>query len=286
MKKKLLSVVISMITVFSLCILPVSAMRPDSDRVHDGIDVSEFQGDIDFDRVHECGIEVVYIRAGSGDYTDSYFESNARKARESDVKFGFYFYVTARDEAQAREQAIRFASLIRDKDYDCRPVMDFENFSGLSIREVNRIGTAFIEELHRRSGILPMIYTDAYAADNVWDDEFKKYPLWAADYDVYEPDITRVWRDGWSGFQYTDAGRVCGISGNDDRDRFTDTVYVTDDEKENRPDGDYFYYTVVSGDTLYSIASRYSTTVEELTRLNNIENPNLIYVGERIKVPF
>ena len=51
MKKKLLSVVISMITVFSLCILPVSAMRPDSDRVHDGIDVSEFQGDIDFDRV-------------------------------------------------------------------------------------------------------------------------------------------------------------------------------------------------------------------------------------------
>ena len=60
----------------------------------------------------------------------------------------------------------------------------------------------------------------------------------------------------------------------------------TDDEKENRPDGDYFYYTVVSGDTLYSIASRYSTTVEELTRLNNIENPNLIYVGERIKVPF
>ena len=67
MKKKLLSVVISMITVFSLCILPVSAMRPDSDRVHDGIDVSEFQGDIDFDRVHECGIEVVYIRAGSGD---------------------------------------------------------------------------------------------------------------------------------------------------------------------------------------------------------------------------
>lgn len=164
--------------------------------------------------------------------------------------------------------------------------MDFENFSGLSIREVNRIGTAFIEELHRRSGILPMIYTDAYAADNVWDDEFKKYPLWAADYDVYEPDITRVWRDGWSGFQYTDAGRVCGISGNVDRDRFTDTVYVTDDEKENRPDGDYFYYTVVSGDTLYSIASRYSTTVEELTRLNNIENPNLIYVGERIKVPF
>ena len=43
MKKKLLSVVISMITVFSLCILPVSAMRPDSDRVHDGIDVSEFR---------------------------------------------------------------------------------------------------------------------------------------------------------------------------------------------------------------------------------------------------
>ena len=57
----------------------------------------------------------------------------------------------------------------------------------------------------------------------------------------------------------------------------TDTL--TDDTS------DYIIYTVVKGDTLSSIAKRYNTTVSELARLNNIENVNLIYIGQRLKIP-
>ena len=49
------------------------------------------------------------------------------------IKFGYYFYVTARNAEEARRQAERFADLIRNKDYSCRPAMDFEEFSGLSL---------------------------------------------------------------------------------------------------------------------------------------------------------
>lgn len=69
-----------------------------------------------------------------------------------------------------------------------------------------------------------------------------------------------------------------------DRDRFTDTVYITDDENENRPDENFIYYRVKAGDTLYDIARRFDTTVEEIARENRITNVNLIFVGEVLRI--
>lgn len=69
----------------------VYALRPDSERVHDGIDISEYQGDVNFGELKNCDIKTVYIRAAAGDYTDSEFENNSRKAKEAGIKFGYYF---------------------------------------------------------------------------------------------------------------------------------------------------------------------------------------------------
>ena len=265
LKKKLLAAASAFLMLFTGS-FSVYALRPDSERVHDGIDISEYQGDVNFDELKNCDIKTVYIRAAAGDYTDSEFD------------------VTARNAEEARRQAERFADLIRNKDYSCRPAMDFEEFSGLSRREINEIGTAFMERLHELIYTKPMIYTDAFAADSIWDENFAEYPLWAADYGAYEPDITRVFTNGWSGFQFTDDGRVCGVDDAVDRDRFTDTVYITDDENENRPDENFIYYRVKAGDTLYDIARRFDTTVEEIARENRITNVNLIFVGEVLRI--
>ena len=61
----------------------VLAFGPSSDKIYRGIDVSEWQGDIDFEKVREAGIEIVYIRAGQGfSYEDEKFERNYEEARK------------------------------------------------------------------------------------------------------------------------------------------------------------------------------------------------------------
>lgn len=231
--KAIISLSLTAMLIFS-CLSPALALAPDSDRLYDGIDVSVFQGDIDFERVRQSGIRVVYIRAGFATGSpDEFFERNAEKARLAGLKFGFYFYVTARTPYEAELQARYFASIIRGKDYTCRPVMDFEEFSGLSHTEIREIGLAFMRALEQRTRTLPMIYTDAYAASFVWGEEFSRYPLWVADYGPSEPDVIGdVWKS-WIGFQYSDSGRVDGIRDNVDLDKFTSRAFLTEDEKDD-----------------------------------------------------
>ena len=92
----------------------------------------------------------------------------------------------------------------------------------------------------------------------------------------------------WVGWQYTSTGRVNGISGNVDRDRFTDGILLsstepipTPDTPEQPEENNTITYTVKPGDTLSEIALRYNTTVSNIVALNpSITNPNLIYPGE------
>ena len=73
---------------FLTCPMILSA---ESTRLYHGIDVSQWQGDIDFQSVRDAGIEIVYIRAGEGfSYTDPYFISNYQKDRVSGMKIVLY----------------------------------------------------------------------------------------------------------------------------------------------------------------------------------------------------
>ena len=92
----------------------------------------------------------------------------------------------------------------------------------------------------------------------------------------------------WVGWQYTSTGRVSGISGNVDRDRFTDGILLSSTEPiptpevpEQPEENTTITYTVKPGDTLSKIAREYGTTVSNIVSLNpGIKNPNLIYPGE------
>ena len=165
-------------------------------KLFDGIDVSSYQGTIDFNRVKASGIDVVYIKAGEGgQITDPYFKQNYLKASRAGLIFGAYYYVTAKNTSEAKAQANDFFNLIRATSFNARPAMDFEAFSGMEREDINEIGLTFLEELERLTKITPMIYTDASSAETIWSDAFSKYPLWLADYserDEFPPDITAV----------------------------------------------------------------------------------------------
>lgn len=116
---------------FSICAAYFGNFRRHR-RGFSGIDVSVYQGDIDFEQVKNSGIEVVYIRAGYGfSVTDPKFEENYTNATKAGLKCGAYYFVTARNTEQAYLQATRFAELISGKTFAARPAMDFEEFGSL-----------------------------------------------------------------------------------------------------------------------------------------------------------
>lgn len=73
------------------------SFSPSSNNIYQGIDVSRWQGDINFSFVKKSGIEIVYIKSSEGrSYIDPYFEKNYFEAKANGLKVGFYHYVTAR----------------------------------------------------------------------------------------------------------------------------------------------------------------------------------------------
>ena len=179
-----------MVTAF----LPSSVFAKESKKK--GLDVSEWQGDINYAEVKKAGIDIVYIRCAEGsDYIDMKFETNYRRAKDAGLKIGFYHYVTATTITEAKQQASFFYSLIKDKEFECYPAMDYEYFSGLDKTEINKIAKVYLDTLKDLLGYDPIIYTDANNAKNTWSSSLVKYKLWIADYDVKTPQSIGHWQD-------------------------------------------------------------------------------------------
>ena len=272
-------------------LVPVRAIPPSGGRQYRGIDISEFQGEIDFEEVRRSGIEAVYIRVGAGEYTDEYFAENYERAKAAGLKIGFYHYVTARSVDEGRRQARFFASLAAGREPDMRLAMDFEYFGSLSVSQINAISEAYLDELTALTRREAVIYSDLSNARNIFSRALaEKYPLWAAQYGADEPSANGKWRE-WVGFQYTDEGRVGGIYGNVDRNIFTEGIFLSD---SGRIDGEKrttvrartrtLTVYVRAGDTLWAIAREYGTTVQAIARENRIVDPNRIFAGERLRI--
>ncbi len=228
---------------------------------YDGIDVSVYQGTVNFQAVSQAGIEIVYIRAGtSPDRIDTKFEVNARKALDAGLHTGFYYYLRARTTEEAASQARRFPGLTRE--------------------QINENAAAFLKTLQGLLGYAPLLYSDAYRVRTLWNSSLNAYPLWIAEYGVDRPKTTGAW-EAWSGFQYSDAGTIPGIQGRVDLDHFRSSVFIQDPTPEPAPDR----YTVQPGDTLWGIAKAHNTTVTALAELNGIVNPSLIYPGQQLLIP-
>ena len=112
----------------------VLAITPLSNLEYQGIDVSNWQGYIDYRSVRASGIDIVYIKASQGtNIKDAYFEINYENAKANGLKVGFYHFLTATNTEEAEQEARFFASVISGKTPDCKLVMDYETFGSLAI---------------------------------------------------------------------------------------------------------------------------------------------------------
>ena len=123
-----------------------------------------------------------------------------------------------------------------------------------------------------------MIYADHSTASTQFGPALAQYPLWLAQWQVDAPDLSGTPWSQWAGWQYTNVGLVPGITGHVDRDRFTEEVLLQEEPSS-------FLYTVRRGDTLWALSRRFGTTIARLAEDNHIPDPDLIYVGQTLRIP-
>ncbi|MCA9580173.1 MAG: hypothetical protein KC416_00175 [Myxococcales bacterium] len=186
-----------------------------------GIDVSHWQGKINWDAVKGDGISFAIIRASHGTGTiDKEFDRNWAEAKRVGIKRGVYQYF------EPGQDPVAQANLMLDmmgpfEPGDLPPVIDVETTGGLGAAAVVASITKWIQTVEAATGVKPMIYSGLYFwKDNVGNSTaFKDYPFWIAQYGRQCPDLPSAWSD-WVFFQTSDSGKVAGISGDVDTNLF------------------------------------------------------------------
>ncbi len=184
----------------------------------EGIDVSRYQGTIDWTRVRAAGVRFAFIRVSDGLNTpDVYFDANWRGAREAGVIRGVYqFFRPAQDPiAQAELMLERMGTLEAD---DLPPVIDVEAGDGVSQEALVANVRRWIDHVQAATRRVPIIYAGKYSWPELTGGaDMTEHPLWIPQYGPTCPDIPAPWTS-WRFFQYSSTGRVDGITGAVDLD--------------------------------------------------------------------
>ena len=190
-----------------------------------GIDVSHYQGDIDWDKVKASGIEFVFVRLGYRGYgedgtlkLDTSFEKNIQGARAAGLDVGVYFFAQAVNEKEAVEEAEFVLENLLQYNLQMPVVYDPESILHEEARTDNVTDEQFTKnakvfcETIEASGYDAMIYCNMlWQAFKLDLEELSEYPIWYADYEEYPqtPYHFEIW-------QYSNEGTVDGIQGNVD----------------------------------------------------------------------
>ena len=177
-----------------------------------GVDVSHYQGVIDWKRVAadslgDFPLRFAFLKATEGgDHGDSTFQRHFAEARKAGLVCGAYHYfIPATD---ARRQADFFIRTVPLRKGDLPPVLDVETLGKRSPRELRAAVKIWLNHVERHYGVKPILYTSyKFKMRYLNDSLLNTYPYWIAHYYV---DSVR-YRGRWDFWQHTDVGRVPGI---------------------------------------------------------------------------
>lgn len=182
-----------------------------------GIDVSHYQGEVDWSTVSQQPIHFVFIKSSQGHATvDSQYKNNWQQTAQTELLRGVYHFLDPSVDATA--QAEHFAATTQGDFGDFPPVIDIEAFEKQSADEIIQVLDVFISHLEDRFGCRPMIYTSPGFWDQLDNHRFGEYSLWLADY-ASQPKLPNGW-DNWIFWQFESNGELAGIKGKVDKSRF------------------------------------------------------------------
>lgn len=171
-----------------------------------GADISAHNGDVDFERLKNEGIEFVYIKSteGSG-FKDRRFHDNFRKAKEAGIKAGAYHFF--RFDSPGYMQAINMMHSLRGKNTDLPLVIDVEEWTNPSDRQTADI-VGQIKEMAdtlRSRGYEVMIYTNKDGYERFYTKGLEDYPLWICSFTGIDSNVR------WKLWQYSHRGLIKGL---------------------------------------------------------------------------
>jgi len=174
-----------------------------------GIDISEYQGKIDFPKLHfqlqNRPIEFLVIRATMGmNGVDRRFKQNWKEAAKLSLVKGAYHYY--RPNENSTEQAENFIRTVQLQSGDLIPVLDIEKHSTIQSRDRLRQGIKnWLNLVEAHFGVKPMIYTgDRFFWEVLHNQGFDEYPIWVANYNpIHEPET-----ENWVIWQFSEKGSL------------------------------------------------------------------------------
>ncbi len=192
---------------------------------HKGIDVSKYQGDIDWEKVAATGVEYAFVRVGVRGYgkegklvMDEKYQANLEGAAKAGIKVGVYFFSQAITEAEALEEADAVLEAIKDYSVTYPIVYDVEKtgaadgrMNQLSVEDRTKMTRIFVDRI-KEAGYTPMIYSNMEMWTVLLDmAAFEDVEKWFAFYntELYFPYEYAVW-------QYSDKASIDGIKGDVD----------------------------------------------------------------------
>ena len=199
-----------------------------------GIDVSHYQGLIDWTMVKKAGVRFAFIKASEGEeFIDPMFEQNIQGAVEAGILPGSYHFFLPRYDPLV--QARHYVRVLQENAVDAPslpPCIDLET-TGLGRNGLNQAMRIFIEEIYNLTGRKCILYTSpgfwnsylpvptvsGFKLSNCEVDWAVEYPLWLAHYTTGWPYQVYPWV-GWRFWQYSSAGKIAGIKTKVDLDLF------------------------------------------------------------------
>ena len=188
-----------------------------------GIDVSAYQGEIDWEQVADSGIKFAIVRVGYRGYgggqlvEDKHARKNLKGAIDAGLDVGVYFFSQAISPEEAAEEAAFVMDIIKDYEitlpvvYDWEYINDTARTADMDARTLTDCCIAFCQAVET-AGYSPMVYFNSYQARTLmYLHELEDYPFWLA---LYSDRMTYPYRiEMW---QYTNTGKVPGIEGDVD----------------------------------------------------------------------
>lgn len=181
------------------------------------IDVSKFQGDIDWNQVKQSDVDGAILRLGFGSYSlDNKFVQNLNEVKRLQIPYGIYLYSYAVNKEEALSEANFVLNML--KQYDIQPTLgiyyDIESnniTSYLTVIDYEQIIPTFLNQV-RTANFKTQVYTyKSYANEKLYSPMIQKEITWIAQYNK-----ECTWDGFYEGWQYTSSGQVPGINGNVD----------------------------------------------------------------------